>query len=252
MKLKLLFLMLFFTQVSYSQDDAAEDFKIDNINNVITLFRQNNPETISDFINFPLRREYPIPDIKNKNELIQRFNEVFDTNLVEKIANSKTEQWAEMGWRGIMLENGIVWIDSYSGKITAVNYQSDYEKELIKGLIEQEKENLHVSLKTFERPAYRIATNHYLIRIDKLADNKYRYASWRIGENEASEPDVTLSNGALKFHGSGGNHVITFSNGNYTYKVYRNSMGGENSPDITLEVENDGQVILTEHGTLIK
>ena len=119
-----------------------------------------------------------------------------------------------------MLDNGIVWIESDGGKITAVNYQSDFEKKLKKDMIAKEKDNLHLSLKTFKSPTYKIKTKNYLIRIDKLTDYKYRYASWKINNLESSKPDLILNNGELKFEGSGGNHVITFSNGKYTYKFF--------------------------------
>ncbi len=89
-----------------------------------------------------------------------------------------------------------------------------------------------------------------MIRIDKLSDYKYRYASWKTIKIESSKPDIILNNGELEFEGSGGNHVITFSNGKYTYKIYRNIIGEDNSPDITFEVEKDGKIILTEDGTL--
>jgi len=252
MKTRLLILILFVSQIGYSQSDKLDDYKIANINKVITLFKAKDLEKISNIIDFPLRREYPIPSIKSKAEFIQRFSQVFDKNLIDKIAKSKAEQWSEVGWRGIMLENGMIWIDSSGGKITAVNHQSDYEKELMKNLIEKEKENLHVSLRNFVKPTYRIKTSHYLIRIDELAGHKYRYASWKIGEKESSKPDIVLSDGVLEFQGSGGNSVITFLNGNHTYKVYRNFMAEENSADITLEVKKDGQTILTEGGTLIE
>jgi hypothetical protein len=251
MKFKLLFLILLVSKIGYSQSEKLDDYKIDNIKNVIALFKQKNIDKISNIISFPLRREYPIPSIKNKNEFRQRFSQVFDKTLVDKIVNSKIKQWSEVGWRGIMLDNGIVWIESYDGKITAVNYQSDFEKKLRIDLIAKEKENLHISLKTFKIPTYKIKTKNYLIRIDELSNYKYRYASWKINKIESSKPDIILNNGELEFQGSGGNHVITFSNGNYTYKVYRNIIGEDNSPDITFEVEKDGKIILTEDGTLI-
>ncbi|MBO6185909.1 MAG: hypothetical protein J6O88_14710 [Chryseobacterium sp.] len=56
----------------------------------------------------------------------------------------------------------------------------------------------------------------------------------------------------MEFQGSGGNHVITFINGNYTYKVYRNILGEKDTPDITLEVEENGNTILHQDGTLLK
>ena len=238
-------------QEKFDDNEQLEEYKIDSINNVITLFKEKNIDKISNKIDFPLYREYPIPPIKDKEEFRKRFSEVFDEILIDKIANSKIEQWSEVGWRGIMLDNGIVWMANSDGMITAVNYQSKFEKKLMKDLIDKEKENLYISLKTFEKPIYKIKTKKYLIRIDQLTNEKYRYASWKISEKESSKPDIILDNGELDFQGSGGNHVITFINGNYTYKVYRNIIGEENSPDITLEIEKNGQIILTEDGTLI-
>jgi hypothetical protein len=54
----------------------------------------------------------------------------------------------------------------------------------------------------------------------------------------------------LEYQGSGGNLEITFTSGDVVYKINRNIIGEENMPDITLEVEKDGQIILTEDGVL--
>ncbi|WP_411811192.1 hypothetical protein ACLB9Y_14305 [Chryseobacterium scophthalmum] len=252
MKFRLLLLIVLVSQIYFSQIKKIDTIKVANINYVIDLFKKKNIEDISQNVNFPLRREYPIPEIKNREQFKQRFNEVFDEVLINEIADSKLKQWSEVGWRGIMLNNGTVWIDSDEGKIIAVNYQSDFEKKLRKELINNEKENVHSSLKTFESPTYKIKTKKYLIRIDELENKKYRYASWKINKKESSKPDLILNNGELEFQGSGGNHVITFTNGNYIYKVYRNILGEEDTPDITLEVEENEKIILHQNGTLIK
>ncbi len=251
MKFRLLLLIVLVSQICFSQIKKIDTIKVANINYVIDLFKKKNIEDISQNVNFPLRREYPIPEIKNREQFKQRFNQVFDELLINEIADSKLKQWSEVGWRGIMLNNGTVWIDSDEGKIIAVNYQSDFEKKLRKELIEKEKENVHPSLKAFESPTYKIKTKKYLIRIDELENKKYRYASWEISKKESSKPDLILNNGELEFQGSGGNHVITFTNGNYIYKVYRNIIGEENTPDITLEVEENEKTILHQDGTLI-
>ncbi len=232
-------------------EETPHHYSNDSITALISLFRERNIDKISNKIIFPLRRAYPVPSIKNQEEFKRRFNEVFDKTLIERIAHSKPEQWSDVGWRGIMLDDGVLWISEDDGMITAVNYQSDFEKKRRTELILTEKRNLHASLKNFESPAYRIKTDSYLIRIDELTANKYRYASWKTGENESSEPDIVLKNGKLEFQGSGGNHMITFVNGNYLYKVYRNIIGEENRPEITLIIEKDGEIILTQDGTLI-
>jgi len=257
MKKILICIVLSIPLLTTAQIDDSEKLTEDEvagINNVVDLFKRKEVDKISSIISFPLHRQYPIPSIKDKKEFTQRFSEVFDKNLIDKIVNSKIEHWSKVGWRGIMLDDGVLWMANSDGIITAVNHpshQSDFEKILRKDLIAKEKENLHISLKMFESPTYKIKTKNYLIRIDELTNYKYRYASWKIGDDESSKPDIIIENGELEFKGSGGNHIITFVKGNYTYKVYRNIMGEEqNSPDITLEVEKDGETILTEDGEL--
>lgn len=232
-------------------NDELKDYEIDSIKTIITLFKEKDIDRISNKISFPLYRQYPIPPVNDKEEFKKRFSEVFDQVLIDKIANSKINQWSEVGWRGIMLDNGVLWMANSDGIITTVNYQSDFEKNLRTDLIAKDKDNLHTSLKTFQSPIYKIKTNKYLIRIDELTDYKYRYASWKVDEKESSKPDIVLNNGQWEHQGSGGNHVINFVNGIYTYKVYRNIIGEDNSPDITLEIEKNGEIILTADGTLI-
>jgi len=249
MKFRLFILILLTSNMVYSQSENFES----NVNNIITLFKQKDIDKIASIVNFPLRREYPIPNIENEKELKLRFDEVFDKTFIDMIANSEINQWSEVGWRGTMFENGILWIESYSGRIIAVNYQSEFEKKQKEDLIAKEKKDLHISLKNFESPTYRIKTKNYLIRIDRLSNNKYRYASWKTGKKESSKPDIILSNGEIEFLGSGGNHIIVFKNKNYTYKIYRDVLKELNDPDpdIVLEVEKDGETILTEKGELV-
>lgn len=226
----------------------------EGIRRLTIAFKEKNIDKISDLIKYPLYREYPIPPIRDRAALKARFSEVFDARLVNKIATAQPGQWSGMGWRGIMLDNGLVWMDDAAEMITAVNYQSDFEKKWKKELIDREKERLHPDLSTFESPAYKIKTKSHLIRIDELSNGMYRYASWKTKGGAASEserPDIVLNNGVLNYEGSGGNHTITFKRDNYTYEVSRNIIGEENTPDILVTVEREGRTILKEDGALI-
>lgn len=227
------------------------DEQTERVKTIIALFKENNIDKISNKINYPLYREYPIPPIKDKEAFKQRFNEVFDSILIDKIANSKLEQWSAVGWRGVMLDNGMVWLGYSDAIITAVNYESDFEKKLREALIAKDKENLHPSLKTLVSPTYKIQTKKYHIRIDELTNYKYRYASWKMGEKESSKPDIILTDGEKVFEGSGGNHVFTFVNEHYTYKVYRTMIENPKMTEIRLYIMKDGQEILKEDGKLI-
>lgn len=251
MKFSFLFVLLFLSVALSAQQTELDKDKIEAIKNVIALFQEKDVDKISSIVRFPLSREYPLHPINNKKELKQRFEQVFDENLINKIANSTVDQWAEVGWRGIMFDNGELWMADSDGIITSVNYQGALERTLISELIAAEKGSIHQSLVNYEKPVYKIETKSFLIRIDQLNDMEYRYASWKKGRKDSSLPDLVLKNGIWEPQGSGGNHVIEFVNKNYTYKIFRYIIGGEEASDVTLVVEKDGKVILTQDGFLV-
>jgi hypothetical protein len=236
---------------SDSEENTLEPEEKDSIQKLIELFKKVDIEGISNKISYPLERDYPIPSIRNKEEFKQRFYEVFDKELIENIAQSELSQWSEVGWRGIMLDNGVVWMSFEPGFISTINYQTKQEKNIQEELIKRDKEQLHLTLRKFKCPVYKIQTEKFLIRIDELSENKYRYVSWKAGSNESNQPDLVLKNGLCEMQGSGGNHEFTFVNGIYTYKVRRNILGERDSPDVTVQVEKRGDIIFIASGSLI-
>ena len=250
MKYRILTLLLMIFNLSFAQNELDKT-EVENIQKLIKLFQNKNIDGISKIINYPLKREYPIPNVKNEVDLNKRFNQIFDKKVIDLISNSKIDQWSEVGWRGIMLNNGDIWIES-DGRIKAVNYQSDFEVNQKKTLINNDKKRLYTSLKSFKSPVYKFTTKSYLIRIDELDNGKYRYSSWKVGKSESTKPDLILTNGELKFDGSGGNHTITFKKNEYNYKVYRGIIGEKDAAEISLSVEQNGKIILNQDGKLIK
>lgn len=236
---------------SDSEQNTLEPEETDSIQKLIELFKKADIEGISNKISYPLDRDYPIPSIRNKEEFIKRFHEVFDQKLIDNIAQSDISQWTEVGWRGIMLDNGVVWMSFQPGFISAINYQSKREKNIQAELIRKDKEQLHATLRNYKSPVYKIQTEKFLIRIDELSENSYRYVSWKAGADEAILPDLVLKNGICEMQGSGGNHEFTFVNGIYTYKVRRNILGERDSPDVTIQVEKRGEIIFIAPGSLI-
>ncbi|MDL2308990.1 hypothetical protein LJC68_07465 [Bacteroidales bacterium OttesenSCG-928-B11] len=177
-------------------------------------------EVLSEHIAYPLNRKYPVPPIANKEEFLRRYDEVFDEALLKMIIESDPAiDWNEMGWRGIMLNNGDVWIDE-DGKLTAINYQSEIETQKKKEVIKADRENLHESLRKFETPIHLIETDSYRIRIDDLGNEHYRYASWKISSSMEDEPELVIANGIYKVEGSIGNRAYTFANGNHVYQCW--------------------------------
>lgn len=129
------FLSLLFTSNTFALEQKYHEFVLP----VIAAFKAHDKTAIAALIRYPLKRRYPIPDIKNEAEFINRFDEVFNDELAAVIASSNIKtDWEKVGWRGIMLNNGVMWVDT-DGKIIAVNTQNTKEQTLAKSLIEQGK-----------------------------------------------------------------------------------------------------------------
>ncbi|MPL66328.1 hypothetical protein SDC9_11998 [bioreactor metagenome] len=240
----LIFSFLFANSNEFTKDDA-------DIEKLIKAFQENDIEYISNrAIAYPFKREYPIPSIKNQEEFKKRFYEVFDEKLIEKIKNSKIEDWEVMGYRGIMLNSGGMWLNSY-GYIIGINYETKFEEKLREDLIKKEKEQLHSSLKVPFYPVYKMKTKNFLIRIDKVKDS-YRYSSWKIGKSESSKPDLVLINGEVDdYRPHSKNQFFTFKNKNYTYKIDIVDEGENDMIGEWLEVQKDNKTILLEKGELL-
>ncbi|WMS93768.1 hypothetical protein RB215_10880 [Pseudoalteromonas sp. HL-AS2] len=213
---------------------------------VIAAFEGDDKAAITSLVYYPLKRRYPIPDIKDEAELINRFDEVFDDELTAVIASSNIDtDWDSVGWRGIMLNNGVMWVDT-AGKIIAVNTQNAKEQALAKSLIKQGKQSLHASINTFEKPVLDWKTANYHIRVDDLGDHNFRYAVWGIDKKPSDKPDMVLLNGDITFEGSGGNHNYTFKNGRYSYVLQVTIIGCDTSPPGWLEVYKGDELLLAE------
>lgn len=251
MKKIAIIILLCFDLISVSgQDLSIKSQKV--IRNFIENIKTKNKDKIANQVIFPLEREYPIPEIKNKNEFIKRFKEVFDNKLINDIVNSKIKKdWSEMGWRGIMLLNGEVWL-SYKGELIAVNYQSKVEKKNLEELINAEKNTLHESLRNFKRPVCILETSKYRIRIDDMGNKKYRYASWKLQQNKNDKPELVLQNGEFQADGSGGNHSYIFKSGNYVYECGIIEMGEDDSPPADLTITKGEKEIVYQKAKIIK
>lgn len=251
MKWSSIVFLLSFCSTIYAQESALDPVVKQNIQQLIQVFQLNQPEAIAEVFHFPLERYYPVPDIRDKQEFMRRYHEVVDIDLQTRIANSTLEQWSEVGWRGIMLDNGIVWLSDDGEKISGINHTTLEGRQVMEAFLKKDKDGLHPDLRKFHRPAYKILTKRYFIRVDEFEDNTYRYASWKKGKEESSLPDLVLRNGEYEAEGTGGNHRFVFTNGIYQYIVYRNVMGEGEVSEITLEVLKNDKVILKEDGILL-
>lgn len=229
--------------VNKEQQQVVYDF--------IDCIKNQKKEQLIAKISFPFYREYPLPPIKNKEEFLIRYNEVFDDKLTKMIVDSKpSTDWSALGWRGIMLFNGEVWLD-YDGRLIAVNYLSEFEIKKKDELINLDKSQLHESIKEFKAPVHVLETTMYRIRIDDLGESNYRYAAWRLESKMSDKPDIIIKNGEYKPNGSGGNHSFEFHNGEYTYKCAIIVLGEDDSPPAYLTIYKNDKEILAQEANIV-
>ncbi len=221
------------------------------VSDFVYLVKHRQIEKLSGKIRFPLKRKYPISDIKNKADFMKRYSEIFDPELVSKISFSKPSlDWSAVGWRGIMLFNGDVWLD-YDGRLLGVNHQSQIEKKKRTELIKLEKSRLHRSVRGFENPIHIIETAKYRVRIDDLGKGNYRYSSWPIKSKMSDKPDLIIDKGEYLAEGNGGNHTFRFKNRGYTYDCHITIIGGKNAPPALLTIYNGDTIIYSSKAKIL-
>ena len=116
-----------------AQLTKPEDIRL--VKEFIELVRSGNVEELSKRVKYPLRRTDPIAEVKDAQEFKKRYQEIFDEKLIKEIIESTpATDWSAMGWRGIMLGSGTLWLD-YDNSIIAVNQVSEVEASKIEAYV---------------------------------------------------------------------------------------------------------------------
>ncbi|MEV3806383.1 hypothetical protein ACK31Z_09375 [Aeromonas dhakensis] len=220
------------------------------VQKVIDAAKARDQQALARQIKYPFKREYPIPVINNSSEMLARFDEVFDDAILNSIASSRAGQdWQAMGWRGIMLGSGEVWLD-FDGKVIGINHQTAQAAKRKAELVAKQKSDLYPGLREYKRPELMWQTEKFTIRIDELGDGRYRYASWAKGKALSDKPDLVLKNGTVRVEGTGGNHTYLFTSGPYRYECAVTVLGEQGMPPGELVVYQNDVAIM--HQPVIK
>jgi len=245
----LIILLLIFKLTS--AQELKKEYR-DVVRTFIDCIENRNIEKLKTLVEFPLRRKYPLPDIKNATEFMEQYDEIFDKKLTNTIVKSDVQNdWSVVGWSRIMLDNGTLWLGQ-NGQLLAVNYQSNSERNKREKLIKNDKKSIHKSLRKFEQPKLLLETEKYRIRIDELSSGFYRYASWPINSTMNKKPDLVIENGSWTPEGSGGNNMYEFVSGDYKYECSINVIGTDETPLADLTVYESGNEILYQPAQIIR
>jgi len=150
-----------------------------------------------------------------------------------------------------MLDHGALWLDN-DGRLIAVNYQSEAERNKREKLIENDKDLIHNTLRNFEQPKLLLETEKFRIRIDELSNGVFRYASWSINASMSEKPELVIENGNWMPEGSGGNNKYVFINGDYIYECSINVVGTDETPHADLTVYKNKNEILYQAAKIIR
>jgi hypothetical protein len=216
-KLLLVLLIIVYCFTSFAQD-TKEGYVVGK--KILNLINQNKANELAEFVNYPLQRPSPIPDIQNEKEFVAYFPTLFDTKFKKMIPKfSQKEVLARNGMFGMVGEvfTGEIWYDE-SG-IYSVNYNSDREMALEKALNDKTKALIYPSMKDFESNIVMLKSKNLELRIDYTKDAKIRYASWSKGKAISQKPDLVLFGNQEISDGHPPFPFYVFKNKNWKYIV---------------------------------
>lgn len=228
-----LILLLILCSPAYSLNVDYHDIVINFKNSF------ENKEEVVKFIQLPLIREYPIPDIKSEGDMMKRFREIFDSKFINYIVRSSlTRDWKAFGSQGIRFRKGLLWLD-YDGRVISVNHQTNREKQKKQNVINKSKRFIHSSLRSFVKPIISWKTRNFKIRIDKIGGNRYRYAAWTKSKDRIDLPTLVIKNG------KGSGNYYEFRTQAYIYKCYLKKIKSR-GPKGNLKVFKNNRLVFHE------
>lgn len=209
------------------------------VQNFISLIENDKKEALSK-----LFKGYN-DNIKNQTDFIEQYDSIIDSEIQFKITSSNIEKdWSTLGWRGIF--GADVYLD-YEGNILRLP-ESKSIKQTKENTTVFEKERLHESISDFSMHIFSFKTRKFIVRIDQLADESFRYTSWSADQTLDEKPSLILYHGERIFEGSGGNNYLQFKNGHILYLTRENRLRDENTSPFMLEVYQKEALIVEQVG----
>ena len=216
-----------------------------NIEEFVLAILGDDREFVTGQINYPLKRDAPLPAIIDSETMLANFETLFDQNLDaelnEYIENPDIiDLRSSNGTVGIL--NGLIWFNDMGTEIVTINYISAEEKSNIESLKTEVQNALYESISDYTRNVFIGKTQDYLFRIDDT-DKGLRYSSWSSNQTMSDEPDFILYNGNQEQQGSAGGWRTTFDNGDLKYILDEVEMGNDPADcGIFLLIEDEGKV----------
>lgn len=192
------------------------------------LIENDSVNTLAALIQYPLRRDNPLPNISSAKEFAQYYPTLIDSTFKVEMESFQDSDIFETSV-GFAIENGDIWIDD-SGIILAINYSSGKEKKLKQQISEKIKKEMYPSVRNWDQNILVCESSKYLFRIDYVGDS-IRFVAWRAEKKMSEKPDIILNDGSSTPQGTMGGWIWTFKDSDNEYIVEDNEMCPDDAPE---------------------
>ena len=150
---------------------------------ILDAIAKGDKEMFAEMVCYPLKRNYPLPDIEDRQQMVGYFDTIFDKPFRKRIAQLDSNSWEQMGLQGWMILDGEIWdTEPY----IVVNHTSPLEKRHAAYLTKKDKARLHPSLRGSWEPF-----DCYHLEVDKNSDFEFEYARIDVStDNKGDEEPV--------------------------------------------------------------
>lgn len=203
--------------VSYVPTDTAK------LGWVTRLIACGNTKALVSMMDFPIRRKYPLHDIKDADEFKQRFDEIFDKGFRERVARKESAKWYNHGYRGYCYgKSGDLWVYE---KLYLIDYYSPQEQSRYLQLVKKEMGSLHESLGGKEWRPYCCfkVDNGGIVRVDYAQRKGYRAENVNIDKQAQAVPQLQ----PIKLRGDEVFRMSLYSKGSDLHGMPRRIMYGK-------------------------
>jgi hypothetical protein len=217
-KITLLFILIL--SVATSVKATGDSIGVKHFRRIIELIETDGGKALSRLVEYPLKRQKPLPDIKNANEFVEYFPVLFDSVFKARLRQfNEKAVFQRNGLYGLVGQNfsGEIWINE-EGIIHGINYISAEEERRRQVMIGRIKLQMHPSVRAWNENLYTAKSDKLLIRIDEM-DEGLRYVCWSNNKTMKDTPDIVLFNGIAEPQGTMGGCNYTFVNGDWSYII---------------------------------
>jgi hypothetical protein len=202
---------------------------------LVKLINDDNLLELANLVQYPLHRANPIPNISSTQEFIAYAPLLFDAAFKIKLSSYKDSDIFEHHFLYGLVGgkfNGDIWIND-DGKIVAINTHSAKEEALQQRLTKEIQNRIYQTVKEWKRNLIVCETDKFLIRVDIMEDDEFRYVSWSKPKKINDKPDLIVFKGVQDFQGTMGGVSYTFKNDGYYYQIDQRDMA-ESDDDVGL------------------